>query len=663
MVPVGRRSVVAVVALACALAWAHAGGLDNSFHYDDIHSVVDNPHIRHLDDPARFLTERSTFSGRSERAMFRPLVVASYALTYAVAGLQPWAHLAVNLVAHLLCVGLVAGLAGALGAPAVAAVGAAALFGVHPLTSEVVNYVSSRSESIAAAGVLASALIWFRWRRTGGVGRLAASVLAWIPALMAKATAVILVPWLVVVEMLRGPAAMLRRERRWLGLVPFVALLAGYLAVVSSLAGKALGDPVRSLAAQLWTQCKALPYYLKLWVVPHGLTVEHDFAVSTTPVDLTVLASAALVASAAAVVVALGGWRARLLGAWGLLALAPASLVPLHVLVNEHRLYLTTACLAVGAALLWPRLRRLRPALPVALVLVVILATLSRERARVWDDDLTLWGEAVQRSPFAYRAHMHLGGALEARGDLVAALDRYRRAVELAPAAAEAHYNLGNALIALERRPEARRAWERALELNADFLDARLNLSAWYQEGGDWQRAWAHLTEARDRFPTSAEVWRRMGVARLAVGDQESAEQAYQQALRLDPGHAEAHYNLGNLRYQQGRIADAQRLYREALQRNADHHGAAYNLGHLLLERGQAAAVEELCRASLGRDSLRHTDGRFKFFYLLARALDTQGKQREALINYRLFLQSRAAPAATLQQVQSRIHELEAAAR
>ncbi len=42
------------------------------------------------------------------------------------------------------------------------------LFAIHPLQTEVVNYVSARSESLAALGILLAALAFLRYRHSAG---------------------------------------------------------------------------------------------------------------------------------------------------------------------------------------------------------------------------------------------------------------------------------------------------------------------------------------------------------------------------------------------------------------------------------------------------------------------------------------------------------------
>jgi tetratricopeptide (TPR) repeat protein len=80
----------------------------------------------------------------------------------------------------------------------------------------------------------------------------------------------------------------------------------------------------------------------------------------------------------------------------------------------------------------------------------------------------------------------------------------------------------------------------------------------------------------------NADIWCLLGVARLAMGDIEGADQAYREALRLRPGFIEARINLGNVLVQQGKPAEAEVCYREVLRLRPNYAEAQNNLGAAL---------------------------------------------------------------------------------
>jgi hypothetical protein len=168
-----RRLKTAFLAgAACLLAAiAYSNALGNPFTFDDLLEVIDNESIEQLSDVPAIL------SGN----LARPVVNMTYALDFALwGGRSDFGFHVTNLFLHLLNVLLVFGLARQLfrdvedaaakprsaAGGAFAAFAAASLFAVHPLLSEAVGYVSSRSELLGARLFLAACLSF----RGGWVG-------------------------------------------------------------------------------------------------------------------------------------------------------------------------------------------------------------------------------------------------------------------------------------------------------------------------------------------------------------------------------------------------------------------------------------------------------------------------------------------------------------
>ena len=157
---------VLIVVAACAV---YANSLSNPFVLDDEGTIVQNAEIRQLGDLGRVL-----LPGPNSATAGRPLVSLSFALNFAIGGLDPAGYHAVNLILHVLCALLIFGLvrrtldgppwsarlqAGALPVAAVSAL----VWVVHPLTSEVIDYVTQRTEALAALWILATVYAARRW--------------------------------------------------------------------------------------------------------------------------------------------------------------------------------------------------------------------------------------------------------------------------------------------------------------------------------------------------------------------------------------------------------------------------------------------------------------------------------------------------------------------
>ena len=345
-----RRGVALALIVIFGVVAFH-NTFDNSFHYDDDHSILQNPHIRSLQSIPAFFVDPGTFSGLPEARMYRPIVLVSYAFNYALGGYEVFGYHLVNLLLHLLNAWLLWKLGQRLLRHREAALFAALVFALHPLMTEPVNYISSRSSLLATAFYLCGFWVLVRAADSSSSGPHAAWIaLLYLGALAAKSIAFTF-PLVGAVYLY-----LLTQRRSWHLLLAPLVLSFGYLLLTRAIVGKALFEPVRSHWVQWATQIKALAYYLWTTILPVHLSVEPQFQVAQGLWNGPVLLTGALVLS----VVLIAGWgrahkRLAVFGlAWFFLTLLPSALVPLYVLVNEHRLYLPLAGAALALGALFP---------------------------------------------------------------------------------------------------------------------------------------------------------------------------------------------------------------------------------------------------------------------------------------------------------------------
>jgi tetratricopeptide (TPR) repeat protein len=549
----GRHPVLGFALAAGAVGMLLYGGtLAHPFHYDDRHSILYNPHLRSLGKIPAYFTDLHTFSSDSRGAMFRPLVLVSYALNYAAGGQDPRGYRLVNLLLHLGCaVLLFAWLRRALDWRA-AWVGGL-VFLAHPTHGEPVNYLSSRSDLMVSCWYLGGVLLAAR-------GNWAGSCAAYAGGLLSKEVAITL-PLLVGAQQGWSRVRLAWRPYLALGLIGL-----GYLALISLnrfLPGSLAKAP-RGWGEQALTQVKAHGYYLWLFIMPARLSVEHQFFVSSG-LDAPVVFAALLLGSLCWLAWQGRGHLPALGWAWFLLALAPASLVPLNILVSERRMYLASAGLCLALAWLWQRLprRRLGWAAP---LLVVLLAALSERRNPVWASEASLWEDAVAKGPQMYRARANLALAYKHQGREEEALRQMRQALDLRPDYADAWGELGN-LLADRGEPEgAAEAYTQALRHNPQFEGAYYNLGNLVQGRGEYARAAELYQEALRHNPGFAEARNNLGQAYEALGRGEEALAEYRRALELNPELAQAWYNLAAALEGRGEAQEAAAAYRRCRQ-------------------------------------------------------------------------------------------------
>ena len=431
----------------------------------------------HLDDYS-ILTEARGLAEIWAPLQTRPLTQFTFWVNRQLGGAHPAGYHAVNLGLHLGCVWLLWGILRRY-APEHGAAAGAALFALHPIQAEAVNYIFARSTLLAAFFCL---LAWREWERDRG----------W------RATAWFAVALCAKEECVAFPLFLLLLRRDWkpgaamLGLSLAAGLRVLWAATVTPGSGAGAQSGISPLA-YLAAQSGAVLRYGKLLALPWGFSIDPrvpDYG------WLGWLVVAALLAAA----LRFGRHGRWIAGAF--LLLAPSSTIfPAQDLSADRRMYLPLAALAVPASLAASRVP-----LKAVFVAGLLLVGLSAHRTWVWASERRLWREAVERAPEKVRPRIQLARALPP-GEALAVLEEaqkiapaapriasekgarllemnrpadalaeFGRALALAPNDALAVNNRGAALLALGQREAAVADFQRALLLEPCLEDARRNL-------------------------------------------------------------------------------------------------------------------------------------------------------------------------------------------
>lgn len=577
--------------LGFAVAISYGNSFNGSFHYDDFHSLVANPHVRGLTNIPSFFVDPGMFSSDADKAMYRPVLLLSYAVNYALGNYGVSGYHVVNSIIHFVCSLLVWTIARQSGCTPRGAQWAACLFALHPLGTEPVNYISSRSELLGACFYLAS----FRLIYAAGWQASVAAAACFVLGLLSKEI-VITLPFMVWVQGVwrEGPVRAGRTNMIWLW-----SLSVGYMAW--QMWNRFLPDSVshapRGLSEQLWTQVKALALYIKLIMVPVGLNIEHQFSESVTLLDGTVITSIMMLCTLAVLVWLRVKGDSRFWISWGVISLLPATVVPLNVLINEHRLYLPLAGLAVLVGRHWPE--RVGKGRHNALwsILLVLLGVHTITRNTTWENELTLWGDSVAKSPLMARPHVHLGNAQAASGNSAGAERSFQRALEIEPTHRAARTNLANlylehALGLRQQDPRRPSALDRALQefdavlgSDSDYREALSGRATVLSQLGRRESAITAYEQLLQLHPHFADGYYNLGLLLYEAADFPTAAKAFERAASLQPGD-DVFNELGNAYTGAKQFSKAAECYRTALRLSADDVLYARNLGEVLVAVG-----------------------------------------------------------------------------
>ncbi|OGP14932.1 MAG: hypothetical protein A2052_05380 [Deltaproteobacteria bacterium GWA2_54_12] len=582
-------------AVICALlaAVVYSNTFTASFQFDDHLYVIDYCRTHAL---SSFFPPHGT----------RYLTYLTFALNYLAGGLNPAGYHIVNLFIHIINGVLVYLLAMSLirsprlaekGLPAFhIALLAALLFIAHPVQTEAVTYITQRFASLATLFYLLALTAYLRYRAGGQSFKAKASfyIVALLSAYAAQVTKEIsftlpFVMLCVEFAFFKGPVL-----PRLIRLAPFMLAMAVIPWILFGPGtGTAVGGEVMDLQLKdlrdisrhdyLVTQFRVIVTYLRLLVLPVGQNIEYDYPMFQSLLVPEVLASFIFICVLFFGAVYLffrflrgGGAYLALISAgtlWFFITISvESSIVPIKDLIFEHRLYLpgAGAAIAASAAVFFIAERFSRAAnagriLAAACVILVLpLSVSAYARNGVWKNEVTLFEDAVSKSPAKERVRYNLAWAYHRTGELDKAVEQYNESLRLDPEKNKTHYNLG--LIYRDRgeKEKAERHFIEALRIKPDPA-GHYNLAMLYHSGGELDKAISHYEKAIMARPDYEDAHYNLAAALMEKGDLEKAALHFSAVIRLNPASADALYNLGRVYAKEGDRRRAALAFSEAL--------------------------------------------------------------------------------------------------
>jgi Tfp pilus assembly protein PilF len=575
-----------------AILFSLAGGityfnaLSGPFHFDDRHGIVENHYLRDADNIPKFFSYpegRAYFAPSEPQAKhYRPLLLTSYAANFHFGGESTWGFHLYNLALHVAGALLITALGIRLGLTMPWAVGVGLVFLLHPLQTEAVNYITARSSLQSGVLTLGALYTFARARQvthTSPWPWLGLAGVLTLAAVLTKEVAVTIPLMFLAYDLFYPPP----KERRWglngygldllmmgLGLAFLMAqqLHHYFLRVLAGESGP------RGMGDNLWLQAQVLLEYIRLTLLPVGLSIVHDANWVAGP--SLAGAMAGLTLAVMALVVVLTRRKIPLLGmglALFLLVLLPTTILPMNTPLQESRGYAAIGgiLLALGAVLATVTSRfRLKPHWRwVLLPLACLLAMGTMQRNTVWQSDLNLWADAVKKAPGDYRAHSNLGSAYHAQGNYPAAIAKYRDAIKLYGDDAVVYTVLGGALLHTGELNEARATLNRALATYEAYAPAHHTMAMVLERQGEHDRAMDAYRRALELVPSFTDARVNLGILMARGGNLQGAAAEMKTALKYDPRTSQTYVNLMTIYVALRAKKQARELYDQAIQNGA----------------------------------------------------------------------------------------------
>jgi len=597
----------------------------SSFHFDDFHGIVGNFAIRNLNNPQIIWDAFNT----------RVVAGFSFALNYALGRFNVFGYHLFNFFCHLLTSLLVYALVsltlqtpsmrGSLFTkqPHLIAYVAALLFLVHPIQTQAVTYIWQRMTSLAAFFYVASVVLYAKARLASRWDAYLGAFLATVLGMFTKEITLTIPLTLSLYEFCffghwkENPKKRLRLLLPFLltlMIIPLTLTRSGHTTLqivrspsITTHTGEARTLPrflssitrwsppeQRSRREYLLTQLNVTRTYLRLLFLPIRQNLDYDYPISHRLNEPGTFFSFLLLTSI--FLFALKSFQKNRLIAFGIfwffITLSVESLVVLPDVIFEHRLYQPMVGFSIFlSAGLFLLLRDARRFVALSSVIVLVFSIATYRRNGVWRDDLTLWQDAVSKSPQKARAHSSLGFAFIQKGDYDRAIFYCQRALQLNPDYPDTYAILGDVYFRKQDYNSAIHYYKETIQRDPSYAAIYHNLGVAYHAKGAYGKEIEYYQKAIQRDPVNALTYRNLGLAYLREGGYDRAIDSFQKTVELDPANAENYAHLGVAYGRKGEHDRALDYFKKAIALDPLDAEAHRNLGFAYAERGDRAGV------------------------------------------------------------------------
>jgi Flp pilus assembly protein TadD len=491
------------------------------------------------------------------------------------------------------------------------------LFAAHPIQIEAVTYIFQRLASLAALFYFLSLTMYIKSRISQNKKRRILSysiaLFSSVLAMKTKENAFTLPLVIALFEFCFFKDSM---KKRLIFLAPILLTLAIIPLTLLGITGSTSHPPsymssvVPSRSEYFLTQFRVIVTYLRLLLFPVNQNLFYDYPAFKSFLDPQVFLSFLLLMLLFALgvyLVKIKDWNhsissprftdlsaLRLAGfgiIWFFIALSvESSIIPLPMPICEYRMYLPSVGLIIGIITVTFLLKehfkiKLAFILVPFVIAIAVLSYATHARNELWNDNISLWEDIVQKSPRSALAHYNLGTMYSSNGLLDKAIEQYQIVLTMMPNHTGAYDKLGISYASQGQFDKAIEQFQAALRLKPDYAEAYYNLALAYSSKGQFDLAIEQFKKALRLKPDYAEAYDDLGVAYARKGLFGLATENYQAALRLKPDFALAHFNLGVIYLNKGLKDLARREFEAGLASQPDNYEARQILNSIVSQQ------------------------------------------------------------------------------
>lgn len=612
-------AIVLCLTIFCIILYFNS--LWGIFIFDDSHSIVHNLFIKDGRYIPLFFQGYYTSETEIPFGMFRPLLLLSFSFNYLFSGIQPLGYHIINLLLHFLngilffCLLRTLNRSDNLSSlgetnlsraelPFGLALLISLLFLAHPLNTEAVAYVSSRSDLIVFLFISLGFICYLK-------KRFFLALCLYPLGLLTKETTLVF-PLLISAFIFlfhQDKKTHLCEKNKPVSFYIFLMGISTFywigrnILLNSMPKDNFLITTARSIWSNFLTQSAVTVFYLKLFFWPHPLVIHHNFPILASLFQPLAIVS---VIAISALIVSIFILRKRhpLISfglAWYLICLIPKFYARLNIVAAEHHFYLPSFGIYLILAGMTKNtyLKFRRKFIIIATGIISIFTILVWFRNYEYKDEFTFWKKSLEADPTSSISHHNLGLVYAYMGLYPEAEEELKKAQSLAPAYANRVFkytveNLANIYRLQKRFDKALEGINKNIKSGLYDFGTYQSLGVIYQDMKEDAKAQEAWEKGLALNPEASGILYNLGMFYLNKKEFLKAKEYLQAAIKADPDLYAAHFGLGCVLEEEGQIDSAILAHRRAAYLQPKFVDAHYHLGTLYAKRADPRALNEL---------------------------------------------------------------------
>ena len=556
------QKIFCCMALALVGILVYGNHLQNTFQFDSV-SYIENS--LSLKNPESMLTLQFWMAGFFSRG----LLLISMALNAHLDELHPFGYHMVNLSLHILNAILIFFIFNKalfhfknkiVGNDTAISFFASTIFLVHPIQTESVIYIISRSEVLASTFYLLGFFLFqicldFDKRHSllkklilplvilllSVIGFSVKQTLATFP----------LIIFLYYISVCSLDSPVIKFILNWKWSIVFAVLIFSSILLYKLLLDETFligpSNPHEMVGREKYMLSQPVVivfYYLHKFLFPINLNIDPDVEVVTQLFSFSFIASMTMIAFIAYYLSKQKAWRFYIFFlSWFFIILSPSSsIVTLHDLAAEHRVYLALpGMIFILSYGLFDTLKNKKLGILILCGLILLLGALNIERNMVWKNELSLWRDTYKKSPDKLRPLINLARAHSIEGNSEVAVRFYEEALLKGPGVFVVQYNLGELYLNKGRVEEAILRFESALQLKPEIPESYAKLGEIYLSQNNWKLADIYFKKCIEIDSRFSQVFKNLGVLHFYhLKNLKESLLYFSRSLALDPNQVDA---------------------------------------------------------------------------------------------------------------------------